>query len=160
MVIEFRFQSRCTPSPGCASKRFCKPARAVDEQVRHGGIASGAVGMNVILLGKGTASQSRDASGFQKYPDVPAFLELGGSDPGLSLMSITGILAPGGVSDHIVNTISELSVEAGRDEAPWQKFMAAGAEQRPIGRTEFKRWVNDGGPVWTRLTGSFGLSPN
>ena len=44
-------------------------------------------------------------------------------------MSVTGILAPGGVPDHIVDTISELSVEDGRDEATWQKFMAAGAEQ-------------------------------
>ena len=125
-----------------------------------GGIASGAVGMNVILAGKGTALAIQGRNRLSKYPEVPTFLELGGSDPGLSLMSVTGILAPAGVPDHIINTISELSVEAGRDEATWEKFMAAGAETRPIGRAEFKRWVNEEGPVWTEMTGGLGLSSN
>ena len=93
-----------------------------------GGIASGAVGMNVILAGKGTALAIQGRNRLSKYPDVPTFLELGGSDPGLSLMSVTGILAPAGVPDHIINTISELSVEAGRDKATWEKFM------RPVPR--------------------------
>ena len=125
-----------------------------------GGIASGAVGMNVILAGKGTALAIQGRNRLSKYPDVPTFLELGGSDPGLSLMSVTGILAPAGVPDHIINTISELSVEAGRDEATWEKFMAAGAETRPIGRAEFKRWVNEEGPIWAEMTGGLGLSSN
>jgi tripartite-type tricarboxylate transporter receptor subunit TctC len=125
-----------------------------------GGIASGAVGMNVILAGKGTALAIQGRNRLSKYPDVPTFLELGGTDPGLSLMSVTGILAPAGAPDHIINTISELSVEAGRDEATWEKFVTAGAEQRSIGRVEFKRWVNDEGPVWTAMTGGLGLSSN
>jgi tripartite-type tricarboxylate transporter receptor subunit TctC len=125
-----------------------------------GGIASGAVGMNVITLGKGTALAIQGRNRLSKYPDVPTFLELGGTDPGLSLMSVTGILAPAGVPEQIIKTISDLAVEAGRDETTWQKFMIAGAEQRAIGRAEFKRWVNDEGPVWTGMTGSLGLSSN
>jgi tripartite-type tricarboxylate transporter receptor subunit TctC len=125
-----------------------------------GGIASGAVGMNVILAGKGTALAIQGRNRLSKYPDVPTFMELGGSDPGLSLMSVTGILAPAGVPDHIINTISELAVEAGRDEATWEKFMTAGSEQRAIGRAEFKRWVNEEGPVWTEMTNALALSSN
>jgi len=125
-----------------------------------GGIASGAVGMNVIHLGKGTALAIQGRNRLSTYPDVPTFLELGAKDPGLSLMSVTGILAPAGVPDHIIDTISELSVEAGRDEATWQKFVTVGAEQKAIGRAEFKRWVADDGPLWTELTGALGLSSN
>lgn len=125
----------------------------------QGGIASGAVGMNVITLGKGTALAIQGRNRLSKYPGVPTFLELGAPDPGLSLMSVTGILAPAGCPDAVINTVSELAVDAGRDEATWEKFQIAGAEQRAIGRVEFKRWVTEEGPVWRELTGSLGLTP-
>jgi len=125
-----------------------------------GGIASGAVGMNVIHLGKGTALAIQGRNRLSTYPTVPTFLELGANDPGLSLMSVTGILAPAGVPDHIINTVSELAVEAGRDEATWQKFVTVGAEQKSIGRAEFKRWVTEDGPLWSELTGALGLQSN
>jgi tripartite-type tricarboxylate transporter receptor subunit TctC len=123
-----------------------------------GGIGSGTVGMNVITIGKGTALAIQGRNRIIRYPDVPTFLELGGTDPGLSLMSVTGILAPAGVPDQIINKISELAVEAGRDEATWQKFMTVGAEQRSIGRAEFKRWVTEEGPVWAQMVGGLGIS--
>ncbi|MDQ8729330.1 tripartite tricarboxylate transporter substrate binding protein [Bradyrhizobium sp. LHD-71] len=126
----------------------------------QGGIASGAVGMNVIQLGKGTALAIQGRNRLSKYPGVPTFLELGAPDPGLSLMSVTGILAPAGLPDSIIDTISKLAVDAGRDEATWEKFMIAGAEQRAIGRADFKRWVTEEGPVWSELTGKLELSPN
>lgn len=125
-----------------------------------GGIASGAVGMNVIQLGKGTALAIQGRARLSKYPDVPTFAEIGGTDPGLSLMSVTGILAPAGVPDQIRNTISELSVAAGRDEATWEKFQTAGAEQRAIGQADFKRWVTEEGPVWEKMTSGLGLTSN
>jgi len=125
-----------------------------------GGIASGAVGMNVIHLGKGTALAIQGRNRLSTYPDVPTFLELGAKDPGLSLMSVTGILAPAGVPDHIIDTISELAVEAGRDEATWQKFVTVGAEQKSIGRADFKRWVTEDGPLWSELVGALGLQSN
>jgi tripartite-type tricarboxylate transporter receptor subunit TctC len=125
-----------------------------------GGIASGAVGMNVIHLGKGTAVAIQGRNRLSRYPDVPTFLELGANDPGLSLMSVTGILAPAGVPDHVINTVSELAVEAGRDEATWQKFVTVGAEQKSIGRAEFKKWVTEDGPLWSELTGALGLQSN
>lgn len=125
----------------------------------QGGIGSGAVGMNVITLGKGTAVAIQGRNRLTNYPDVPTFLELGQKDPGLSLMSVTGIIASSNVPDQIVNTISDLCVAAGNDEATWQKFRVAGSEQKPIGRTEFKRWVTEEGPVWRELTGALGLKP-
>lgn len=126
----------------------------------QGGIASGAVGKNVIDLGKGTALAIQGRNRLSKYPGVPTFLELGANDPGLSLMSVTGIVAPKGVPEQVIDTVSELSVEAGQDAATWQKFEAAGGEQRPIGRVEFKRWITEEGPVWSRLTGALGLTSN
>lgn len=126
----------------------------------HAGLGGGAGGLNVVNMGKGKAVAIQGRNRLLNFPDVPTFLERVGLTPGLSLMSVTGILAPVGVPDQILDTISELSMEAGRDAATWQKFMTAGAEQRPIGRTEFKRWVLEEGPVWTELTAGLGLTPN
>jgi tripartite-type tricarboxylate transporter receptor subunit TctC len=114
--------------------------------------------MNVITLGKGTALAIQGRNRIVRYPDVPTFLEIGGTDPGLSLMSVTGLLAPAGVPDQVLTTVSQLAVEAGQDEAQWQKFQTVGAEQRAIGRAEFKRWVTEEGPTWAQLTGSLGIS--
>lgn len=125
-----------------------------------GGIASGAVGMNVIHLGKGTALAIQGRNRLSSYPTVPTFQELGANDPGLSLMSVTGILAPAGVPENVIDTVSELAVEAGKDEATWQKFRTVGAEQRAIGRAEFKKWVVEEGPVWAEMTGALGLRSN
>lgn len=125
----------------------------------HAGLGGGAGGLNVVTMGKGKAVAIQGRNRLMNFVDVPTFRELGGTDPGLSLMSITGILAPVGVPDQIIDTISELSVEAGQDEATWQKFMTAGAEQKSIGRAEFTRWVTEEGPVWTELTAGLGLTP-
>lgn len=126
----------------------------------QGGIASGAVGKNVIDLGKGTALAIQGRNRLSKYPGIPTFIELGASDPGLSLMSVTGIVAQKGVPEEVINTVSELSVAAGKDEATWEKFQVAGAEQRAIGRVEFKRWITEEGPVWEKLTGALALGSN
>lgn len=125
-----------------------------------GGIASGAVGMNVITLGKGTALAIQGRNRLSRYPNVPTFQEIGGSDPGLSLMSVTGILAPAGVPEQIINTVSELAFAAGQDEATWEKFQTVGSEQRAIGRAEFKRWVSEEGPLWDQMTRALNLTSN
>jgi len=126
----------------------------------QGGIASGAVGKNVIDLGKGTALAIQGRNRLSKYPGIPTFAELGAKDPGLSLMSVTGIVATKGVPEQVINTVSELSVEAGKDPETWEKFQIAGAEQRAIGRAEFSRWVTEEGPVWHKLTSALGLGSN
>ena len=125
----------------------------------QGGIGSGAVGKNVIDLGKGTALAIQGRNRLSQYPGIPTFLELGGTDPGLSLMSVTGIVAVKGVPEQVLDTVSELGVEAGKDPETWVKFQAAGGEQRAIGRAEFNRWVKEG-PVWAKLTGALGLGSN
>lgn len=126
----------------------------------QGGIASGAVGQTVIDLGKGTALAIQGRNRLSKYPGIPTFAELGATDPGLSLMSVTGIVASKGVPDEVINTVSELAVEAGKDQATWEKFQIAGAEQRAIGRADFKRWITEEGPVWEKLTGALALGSN
>lgn len=126
----------------------------------QGGIASGAVGKNIIDLGKGTALAIQGRNRLSKYPGIPTFAELGANDPGLSLMSVTGIVAAKGVPEEVINTVSDLAVEAGKDEATWEKFQIAGAEQRAIGRVEFKRWITEEGPVWEKLTGALALGSN
>ena len=75
-------------------------------------------------------------------------------------MSVTGIVAVKGVPEQVIDTVSELSVEAGKDEATWEKFQIAGAEQRAIGRAEFNRWVTEEGPVWHKLTSALALDSN
>jgi tripartite-type tricarboxylate transporter receptor subunit TctC len=125
-----------------------------------GGIASGAVGMNVITLGKGTALAIQGRNRLSRYPNVPTFTEIGGTDAGLSLMSVTGMLAPAGVPEQVINTVSELCYAAGQDEATWEKFQTVGSEQRAINRAEFKRWVNEEGPIWREMVGGLGISTN
>ena len=107
-----------------------------------------------------TALAIQGRNRLSKYPGIPTFLELGAKDPGLSLMSVTGIVAVKGVPEQVINTVSELGVEAGKDPETWEKFEIAGAEQRPIGRAEFSRWVTEEGPVWHKLTSALGLGSN
>lgn len=126
----------------------------------HAGIASAGVGRTVIDMERGVALAIQGRNRVTKYPGTPTFLELGAKDPGLSLMSVTGIVVPKGVPDEVIETISTLAVEAGKDEATWQKFQAAGADQRAIGRAEFSQWVKEEGPLWSELTSALALESN
>lgn len=126
----------------------------------HAGMASAAVGRTVVDLGKGTALAILGSGRLSLYPGVPTFLELGAKDPGLSLVSLTGIVTSKGVPDQIIERISTLAVEAGKDESTWRRFQANSAEQPAIGRAEFSKWIKEEGPVWTELTSALGIQTN
>lgn len=126
----------------------------------HAAIGGGGGSLNVVDLGKVRAVAIQGRNRLMKFPNVPTFLEMGFKERGLSMMGHTCMMAPAGVPENIVSVYSDLMVESGRDEATWQRFMIAGAEERPIGREALKRWIVEEGPLWAEQTSALGLSPS
>lgn len=125
----------------------------------HAAIGSATGGKNVIDMGKGKAIAIQGRNRLLKMPEVPTFPELGATEPGLSLMGHTVMMAPAGVPEEIVEAYSQAMVAAGNDETSWTRFMAVGAEEKPIGRADLKKWIVEEGPLWAELTAGLGLTP-
>jgi tripartite-type tricarboxylate transporter receptor subunit TctC len=128
--------------------------------VVQGAIGSNSGGKNVVDAGKGTAVAILGQHRLLLQPEVPTFKELGATEPGLLLMGYTCMMAPVGVPDNIVEAYSQAMVAAGHDEPTWQRFLARGNEQKPIGHAELQKWITDGAPVWTKLTQGLGITPS
>ena len=94
----------------------------------------------------------------KKMPDVPTFLELGANSRFFGLMGYTCMVAPAGLPDEIAETYSRLCVAAGNDAQTWQRMEAAGAEDPPMDRQDFRRVQRDEAPIWLQLAGSLGLT--
>jgi tripartite-type tricarboxylate transporter receptor subunit TctC len=125
----------------------------------HAAFGSRTGGRNVVAMGRGNAVAIQGRSRVMDMPDVPTFLEQGVTERGLSLMGYTCMMAPAAVPESVVDQYSDLIVEAGRDEPTWQKLMALGTEERPIGRAQLKKWIVEEGPIWAELTEGLGLTP-
>ena len=125
----------------------------------HGGIGGAVTGMNVIDAGKGKAVAMLSKKRLQKMPDVPTFVELGANSRFFSLMGYTCMVAPAGLPEEIAETYSRLCVAAGKDATAWQRLQAAGAEDPPMDRQDFKRVQTDEAPVWLQLAAGLGLTP-
>lgn len=126
----------------------------------HAAIGGGAGGQNVVEMGKCTAVAIQGRNRLLKMPNVPTFQELGAKERGLWLMGHTCMMAPAAMPEHMADYYSDLMVEAGRDEATWQRFLTVGAEEKPISRLDLKKWVVEEGPIWSELTARLGLSPS
>lgn len=126
----------------------------------HAAIGGGAGAQNVVDMGKAKAVAIQGRNRLLKMPDVPTFLELGAKERGLSLMGHTCMMAPAGVPENIVELYSKLMVESGQDEATWQRFLIVGAEEKPIGRAQLKKWIVEEGPIWAELTAALGVTPS
>lgn len=124
------------------------------------GAVGGAVpGLNVINAGKGKPVAMLSKKRLQKMPDVPTFLELGANARFFGLMGYTCMVAPAGLPDEIAETYSRLCVAAGNDPQTWQRMQAAGAEDPPMDRQDFKRVQRDEAPIWLSLAAGLGLTP-
>lgn len=126
----------------------------------HAAIGGGAGGQNVVDMGKCKAVAIQGRNRLLKMPSVPTFQELGAKERGLWLMGHTCMMAPAAMPESIADYYSDLMVDAGKDEATWQRFLTVGAEDKPISRTELKRWIVEEGPIWSELTAGLGLSPS
>ena len=125
----------------------------------QGAIGGAVPGLNVINSGKGKAVAMLSRKRLQKMPDVPTFLELGANTKFFGLMGYTCMVAPAGLPNEIAETYSRLCVAAGNDAQTWQRMQAAGAEDPPMDRQDFKRVQRDEAPIWLELAGSLGLTP-
>lgn len=125
----------------------------------HAAIGGGGGSQNVVEMGKAVGVAIQGRSRIAKMPNVPTFAELGATERGLSLMGHTCMMAPAGMPAEIAEFYSQTMIEAGQDEATWQKFTTVGAEQRPIGRAELAKWIVEEGPIWSELTAGLGLKP-
>jgi tripartite-type tricarboxylate transporter receptor subunit TctC len=125
----------------------------------HGAIGGQVPALNVVTTGKGTAVAMLSKKRLSKMPDVATFLELGANSKFFGLMGYTCMVAPAGLPEEIAETYSRLCVAAGRDEQAWQRMQAAGAEDPPMDRADFKRVQRDEAPIWLELAGGMGLTP-
>jgi len=125
----------------------------------HGGIAGAVTGMNVIDAGKGRALAMLSKKRLKKLPDVATFLELGANSKFFGLMGYTCMVAPAGLPPEIAETYSQLCVAAGKDAVSWQRMEAAGAEDPPMDRQDFKRVQTEEAPIWLQLAAGLGLTP-
>jgi tripartite-type tricarboxylate transporter receptor subunit TctC len=125
----------------------------------QGAIGGAVPGLNVINAGKGKAVAMLSKKRLQKMPDVPTFLELGTNSKFFSLMGYTCMVAPAGLPDEIAETYSRLCVAAGKDAQTWQRMQAAGAEDPPMDRQDFRRVQRDEAPIWLELAAGLGLTP-
>jgi tripartite-type tricarboxylate transporter receptor subunit TctC len=128
-------------------------------QAIHGGIGGATTGLNVTDSGKGKAVAMLSKKRLKKMPDVPTFLELGVNSKFFSLMGYTCMVAPAGLPDEVAETYSRLCVAAGKDAQAWQRMEAAGAEDPPMDRQDFKRVQREEAPVWLELAAGLGLTP-
>lgn len=115
--------------------------------------------LNVIDSGKGKAVAMLSKKRLQKMPDVATFLELGGERQilrphGLYLHGRPGGFAGGGRRDLFTHLRRRR-----KDAQAWQRMQAAGAEDPPMDRQDFKRVQRDEAPIWLQLAGSLGLTP-
>ncbi len=125
----------------------------------QGGIGGAVTGANVIDAGKGKAVAMLSKKRLQKMPNVPTFVELGANSRFFSLMGYTCMVAPAGLPEEIAETYSRLCVAAGTDAQAWQRLQAAGAEDPPMDRQDFKRVQRDEAPIWLQLAAGLGLTP-
>jgi tripartite-type tricarboxylate transporter receptor subunit TctC len=124
----------------------------------QGGIGGASTGMNVTDAGKGKAVAMLSKKRLQKMPDVATFLELGANSKFFGLMGYTCMVAPAGLPEEVAETYSRLCVAAGKDPQAWQRMQAAGAEDPPMDRADFKRVQRDEAPIWLELAGGLGLT--
>ena len=125
----------------------------------EGAIGGSVPAMNVIDTGRGKAMAMLSKKRLKKMPDVATFLELGVNSRFFSLMGYTCMVAPAGLPEEIVETYSRLCVAAGNDPQTWQRMQAAGAEDPPTDRAEFKRIQREEAPIWLELAAGMGLTP-
>jgi tripartite-type tricarboxylate transporter receptor subunit TctC len=125
----------------------------------QGGIGGAVTGMNVIDAGKGKAVAMLSKKRLKKLPNVPTFLELGANAKFFGLMGYTCMVAPAGLPEEVAETYSRLCVAAGSDPQAWQRMEAAGAEDPPMDRQDFKRVQRDEAPIWLELAAGLGLTP-
>lgn len=126
----------------------------------HAAIGGAAGAQNIVDMSKGKVIAIQGPARLMRFPDVPTFKEQGAGSQSLAITGYTCMMASAGVPENIINTYSKLIVESGRDEATWQKLLTIGAEERPIGREQFQRWIVEEVPIWGELITSLGLTPN
>ena len=95
----------------------------------------------------------------RKLPDIPTFYEQGLTEKAFQVRGWVGAAAPSGVSDEIVQRLSDLCVEGGKTERVQKINETFGIDEAARDRVYFKKVMDEEGPVMIEVVKSLHIEP-
>ena len=95
----------------------------------------------------------------KKLPDIPTFYEQGLTEKAFQVRGWVGAVVPSGVSDEIVQRLSDLCVEGGKTERVQKINETFGIDEAARDRVYFKRVMDEEGPVMIEVVKSLHIEP-
>jgi tripartite-type tricarboxylate transporter receptor subunit TctC len=95
----------------------------------------------------------------RKLPDIPTFYEQGLTEKAFQVRGWVGAAAPSGVSDEVVQRLSDLCVEGGKTERVQKINETFGIDEAARDRVYFKKVMEEEGPVMIEVVKSLHIEP-
>lgn len=108
----------------------------------------------VLESGAGRAIAVQTRKRMSKLPDVPTFIEQGLPPRAFQLMSWICAVGPAGMPPDLVETVSNVMVEAGKSERVQKMLAIFGIDDPAVGHKEFREILAAEGPIWVDLVGA------
>ncbi len=123
--------------------------------------ASGSYAAAAGLLQSGAARAIAVPTGtrMRKLPDVATFQEQGATSNAFQIQGWIGLFAPAGVSQSIVDRLSDLMVEGGKTDKMRAMLDTFGIDRAAEGQVFFREILAREGPIWIDLVKGLGLTP-
>lgn len=125
----------------------------------QGGSGSYAAASSVLQTGNGRAIAVPTKSRMRKLPDVGTFLEQGVTDIAFQVQGFICLVGPAGMSNDIVNKLSDMMVEGGKSERIQKILETFGIDNAAQDRVFFEKYLAEQGPIWLDLVRGLGLEP-
>jgi tripartite-type tricarboxylate transporter receptor subunit TctC len=127
--------------------------------VISGGSGSFAAAGSVLQSGIAIPIAVPQTNRMSKLPHVATFLEQGVNSRAFQLKGFICLVGPTGMSNEVVQNLSDLMVEAGKTERIQKILGTFGIDESAVGHKEFRKLYDDEGPVWISLVKGLGLTP-
>jgi tripartite-type tricarboxylate transporter receptor subunit TctC len=125
----------------------------------EGGTGSVAAAASVLQTGAGRAIAVPTRERMRKLPDVGTFYEQGATDQAFLVRGWIGLFGPAGIPDPVVQTLSDMMVEAGRTERIQKVLETFGIDDSARDRVFFRKILDEEGPVWIDLIKGLNIEP-
>ena len=125
----------------------------------EGGTGSVAAAASVLQTGAGRAIAVPTRERMRKLPGVGTFYEQGATDQAFLVRGWIGLFGPAGIPDPVVQTLSDMMVEAGRTERIQKVLETFGIDDSARDRVFFRKILDEEGPVWIDLIKGLNIEP-
>ena len=125
----------------------------------QGGSGSYAAASSVLQTGNGRPIAVPTKSRMRKLPDVGTFFEQGVTDIAFQVQGFICLVGPSGMSNDIVNRLSDMMVEGGKSERIQKILETFGIDNAAQDRAFFEKYLAEQGPIWLDLVRGLGLEP-